>query len=161
MTTPRPDQRHAPGHAGTAGSRSGSGDLAASLGFPGSPATVQNIQTARQVNRGTGGSPWNLVTFPSPARLWAVVLTFAVRATGTPGSTACFAAVETNISGLTLAIVNLGLVNTGQVDSGQSEPPIPGIPVTQGDSVILDVNGGLGVTGADQVASAIVYYSTP
>lgn len=160
MTTPRPDQQHRSAR-GVAGARSGSGDVAAALGYPGSPSSVQNCQTARAINRGTGGSPWTLVTFPGAARVWTVVLTFAVRATGAPGSTAYFAAVETNISGLTLAIVNLGLVGTGQVDSGQSEPPIPGIPVTQGDSVILDVNGGVGVTGADQVASAIVYYSIP
>lgn len=163
MTTPRPDQSHAGHQSVSAGSRSGAGDIAGALGYPGSPAAVQNMQTAAALKRGVTGSPWVLITFTAPARIWTVVLSYAIRTDSAfaPGTAGVFAAVETLIGGLTLATVNLGLAAPSTQANGQSEPPIPGIPVTQGESVILDVNGGTDIPNLLQFAGAIIFYSIP
>lgn len=166
MTTPRPDQAHIFGGSGAGGSRSGSGDMAASLGYPGVPPAVINCKTFSALKRSEVGSPHTLGQFTAPGRIWTVVLSYAVRAqtgfAGGPGGTAAFfAAIETTLSGLSLATVNLGITTAGPIANGQSEPPIPGIPVVQGETIVLDVNSGASVTNALQFAGAIVYYSIP
>lgn len=163
MTTPRPDQAHIFGGSGAGGSRSGSGDAAAASQYPGVPPAVINCKTFSALKRSELGSPHVLGTFTAPGRIWTVVLSYAIRAgaTFTGQTVACFAAIETNLSGLSLATVNLGLAAPSSVANGQSEPPIPGIPVVTGETILLDVNSGTSVGSVLQFAGAIVYYSIP
>lgn len=163
MTSPRPDQHHRGSAGSLAGSRSGSGDLAAALGYPGSPAAVQNCQTFSTLRRGVSGSPFTLGTFSAAGRIWTVVLSFSARTDSAfaPGTAGVYASVLTNIGGLTLATVNLGISAPSQVANGQSEPPIPGIPVRLGESVLLDVNNAVTVPDLLLLTSAVVFYSIP
>jgi len=161
MTTPRPDQRHV-GHAGAAASRSGSGDLAGALGYPGTPPAVPNCVAAQALRRGVAGGG-NFFTFPQAARIWTVFLSYTVVSDTTyTAATPLFAAVvQLAAAPLPLAVVELSLAATSQHDSGTCPITYNGLPVLSGDSLNLTINGGLTVTGVRQEASAVVLYSIP
>lgn len=158
--TPRPDQRLIASPPYGLGSRSGAGDLAGALGYPGIPSAVVNCQSAQLLHQGTGVV--SFFTFTAPGRIWTVALSYVI--TSNPSfslaTAKTYAQVKTS-TGLTLAAIDLGVANSKQAANGQSEPPIPGLPVTQGTSLILDINGGTLITNLDQQASAIVLYSIP
>lgn len=160
MTTPRPDQRH--GAAPTAaGSRSGSGDMAAALGYPGSPPTALNCQSAQALRRGVGGAG-TFFSFGSAGRIWTVMLAYTVVSDATFTPTAKFAAtITTGLGALPLAVVELALGNVSHENSGVAVVQLPGLPLTGGDSLTLTINGGATVPGATQEASAVVLYSIP
>lgn len=161
MTTPRPDQRHTPGHAGAAGSRSGSGDAAASLGYPGVPPAVPNCQSAQALRRSILGAG-TFFTFPGPGRIWTVLLAYTVNSFGAFAAPVTFAAsITTNISALTLNVVELSLAALPAAAWDSKAVPYNGLPIVQGDSLVLNINGGVAVGGANQEASAVVLYSIP
>ena len=160
MTTPRPDQRHA-GHAGPGGSRAGSGDLAGALGYPGSPPAVPNCQSAQALRRTIAGSG-QFFQFTQPGRIWTVMLSYTVVASGTFTGPARFAAtIQTGLAQLPLAVVELSLATTTSQDSGVCPLAYNGLPVVGGDSLTLTINGGNTVAGVQQEASAVVLYSIP
>jgi len=160
MTTPRPDQRHG-AKLTAAGSRSGSGDMAAALGYPGSPAAVPNCQSAQALRRALGGAG-TFFTFPTAGRVWTVMLSYMVVSGSTFTSTAKFAAtITTGLGALPLAVVELGLGAANHEDSGSCVVQLNGLPLVGGDSLGLTINGGVSVAGADQEASAVVLYSIP
>jgi hypothetical protein len=161
MTTPRPDQRHGATVAGASGSRSGSGDLAGALGYPGSPPAVPNCQSAQALRRGIAGSG-QFFHFNQPGRIWTVFLSYTVVSRAGFAPPARFAAtIQTSLNVLTLAVVQLSLSTATDHDSDTCPLSYNGLPVTGGDSIFLTVNGGLVVAGVDQEASAVVLYSIP
>lgn len=161
MSTPRPDQHRGAQLGGTAGSRSGSGDTAAALGFPGSPPAVPNCKSAQALRRALGGAGL-FFTFPNAGRVWTVMLSYMVVSGSTFTPTAKFAAtISTTLGGLPLAVVELALGNVNHENSGTCVVPYNGLPIIQGDGLTLTINGGVTVAGADQEASAVVLYSIP
>lgn len=152
-----------PHPGGVAGSHSGAGDVAGALGFPGQPPAALNLQPAQALRRAPGGSGL-FFTFPAPSRIWVVILSYAVSSLGTYAAgtvTKLAAFVQTQIVAIPLAAVELSLSAPDQNEHDTSSPPLPGLPVQQGDSVILNINGGTVVAGVIQEASAVVLYSTP
>lgn len=161
MNTPRPDQRRAATVGGAAGSRSGSGDTAAALGFPGSPPAVPNCQSAQALRRSIAGSG-TFAVFPRPVRIWTVVLSYAIVSDNTYAPVGRFAAViQTTINALPLAVVQLSLGQTNHEASDTCAVPYAGLPIGAGDGLSLTINGGVVVAGVQQEASAVVLYSTP
>ena len=161
MTTPRPDQQHIPGPAVAGGSRSGAGDMAGALGYPGSPPAVPNCQSAQALRRALSGAG-TFFTFTAPARIWTVLLSYTVISGASFTPTAKFAAtITTGLAALPLAVVELGLGAANHEDSDTCPVSYNGLPLVAGDSLILTINGGVTVAGADQEASAVVLYSIP
>lgn len=159
--TPRPDQRHLASPGGTAGSRSGSGDTAAALGYPGVPPAVINCQSAQIVQQNVGQPVF--FTFTQPGRIWTVVLSYVITSNNSFGSPTArtFALIQTVVSGITLAVANIGIAGPSQHAEAICTPDVPGLPVIAGESLQLSVNGGSVVTNLDQQASALVLYSIP
>jgi hypothetical protein len=162
MISPRPDQHVSRGAPGGAGSRSGAGDLAGALGYPGIPSAAVNLQAAQALRRAPGGGGV-FFTFHAPARIWVATLAYTASSlssfSGAPVSLAAF--IQTVISGLPLAGVELSLSAPLQNENGNSSPPGPGLPVIQGESLTLNINGNSPVPGVIQEASAFVLYSIP
>jgi len=102
-------------------------------------------------------------TFPKAARIWTVTLSYVItsNASYSLATSRTYARIVTDPGLVTLAIVNLGIANQNQHSEGQSEPPLTGLPVTEGESLVLDVNGGTTVPQMNQQASAVVLYSIP
>lgn len=161
MTTPRPDQRHAPHTGGPGGSRSGSGDISAALSYPGVPPAVLNYQSAQALRKTIIGAG-TFFTFTTTARIWMVLLAYTVNSFGTFTAPQVFAAtVTTGLAPITLNVLELSLAANPDKAYDSKAVPYNGLPVIQGDSLILNINGGLVVTGANQEASAVVLFSTP
>ena len=161
MTTPRPDQRHGAHAAGPGGSRSGAGDTAGALGYPGVPPAVPNCNSAQALRRTISGSGI-FFTFPGAGRIWTVLLSYTVNSFGSFSPPGVFAAsILTGLGGLPLAVVELSLAALPDKDSGTCPVSYNGLPVRQGDSLALNINGGVVVPGANQEASAVVLYSIP
>jgi hypothetical protein len=121
---------------------------------------VPNCKAAVLIQQNVGQP--HFFTFPAAGRIWTVVLSYAITSNNSfsLATSRNFAAIQT-ASSLTLAIVQLGVAGADQAANGQSEPPLNGLPLTQGDSLILNVNGGVVVNNLDQQASAVVLYSIP
>jgi hypothetical protein len=161
VTSPRPDQRHAPGRGGLGGSRSGAGDTAGALGYPGISPAVPNCNAARALRRSVSGAGV-FFTFPAPGRIWTVLLSYTVVSGATFSGTAKFAAtIQTVLGSLPLAVVELSLAAPNQAGAGVCPVSYAGLPLVTGDSLTLTINGGTVVPGADQEASAVVLYSIP
>jgi hypothetical protein len=160
MTTPRPDQRHTAHAAGPGGSRSGAGDTAGALGYPGVPPAVPNCQAAQALRRSILGSG-AFFTFPGAGRIWTVILSYTVNSFGSFAPPAVFAATIQTSAGLPLAVVELSLAALPDKDSGGCAVSYNGLPVTGGNALTLTINGGVVVGGANQEASAVVLYSIP
>lgn len=160
-TSPRPDQRAVAGGASASGSRSGAGDVAGALGYPGVPAAVPNCQGATIFQQGVGVVP--MFTFPAAGRIWIVVLSYALTSNNSfsLATARTVAAVQTVTSGLTLAVVQLGVGNANQHSEGTCPIAFPGLPVVRGETVRLSVNNGTSVPQLDQQASATMLYSIP
>jgi hypothetical protein len=157
---PRPDQRQSAAMPGSPGSRSGAGDIAGALGYPGIPAAVPNQQQFRSRRQPAG--VYTLGTFTAPGRIWTVILSYFVSTDDTySGTTNTFAEVDTAISGISLGVVELGASDKDQGFAGQSNQGFGGMPVLQGESVILNVSGGATTPHLTQRASVIVLYSIP
>jgi hypothetical protein len=159
--SPRPDQRLVTAAAGGPGSRSGSGELAGALGFPGVPAAVPNLQGASIFQQGV--SITKMVTFPAAARIWAVLLSFSITSNNSfsLATVRTVAAVQTVTGGLTLAVVQLGVANNNQHAEGTSPMGYPGVPVVAGEIIRLNVSNNSVIPNCDQQASASVLYSVP
>lgn len=157
---PRPDQRRTPAPASAPGSRSGAGDIAGALGYPGVPAAVPNLLSQR-VRRVPTGS-YTLVTFTAPGRIWAVIMSYFILTDNSySGTSNTFAEVDTSISGLTGGVIDLGASAPDQGFGGQSNLWFGGVPVVQGETVTLNVNNSTVVPGIIQRCSAVVLYSIP
>lgn len=159
---PRPDQRI----TGTAGavagnSRSGSGELAGALGYPGVPPAVPNLLGATKLQQPV--SVTALFTFPQPGRIWQVVLSYAITSNNSFGlaTVRTVATVQTVTSGLTLAVVQLGVAGADQSAWGTCPVAFGGLPAVAGETVRLNVNNGLVIPQCDQQASASLLYSIP
>ena len=161
MTTPRPDQSHVAGFPGMAGSRSGSADLAAGLGYPGIPPAALNMLSDQKLRSGAGVTAFH--TFSAPARIWSVSLSYAILTDGTFPAGAVFvdSLVSTVLGGVALATVQLGLSVANQHAELQTDRVLPGLAVTKGESVQLAVNNGAVISGMFQRASALILYSVP
>jgi hypothetical protein len=161
MSTPRPDQRHAAHAAGPGGSRSGAGDTASALGYPGVPPAVPNCLSAQALRRTIAGAG-AFYTFLGAGRIWTVLLSYTVNSFGSFVPPAVFAAtIQTGLSSLPLAVVELSLAANPDKDAGTCPVSYNGLPVQRGDSLVLTINGGTVVSGANQEASAVVLYSIP
>jgi hypothetical protein len=161
MSTPRPDQQHGASVAGASGSRAFSGDVAAALGYPGSPAAVPNCLSAQALRRSLVGAG-QFFSFTHPGRIWTVLLSYMVVSDNTFTPVAKFAAtIQTTIGGLPLAVVELALGNINHENSGTCPVIYSGLPITGGDGLTLTINGGTTVPGVQQEASAVVLYSIP
>lgn len=160
MTTPRPDQQHGQNVAGASGSRSGSGDTAAALGYPGVPAATPNCKAAQAMQVNVGGSG-AFFTFTAPGRIWQVILTYVITSNNsfTLATSRTLATVTAGPN--PIAAVQLGVAGPNQADSATSSPAYNGLPVTAGTSLAVTVNGGTVVPNLDQQASAVVLYSVP
>lgn len=162
MTTPRPDQRALTAPHGGAGSLSGAGDLAGALGYPGVPAAVPNCKGASLFQRNVG--TWTIFTFPAAGRIWLVDMSYVITSNASFSQPTARTVAVVNFTvnaSLSLAPIQLGIAGPGQHDSGQKAIPLPGLPVVQGESLILVLNGGNPVTNLDQQASVSVLYSLP
>jgi hypothetical protein len=162
MTSPRPDQRVPAGAGVVPGSRSGSGELAGALGYPGVPSAVPNCLGAALFQQTAASTP-TIVTLPESGRIWLVDLSYVITSNNSfslaTSRTVC--AVQAAVSGLTLATIQLGVSGPNQHDSGQKATGFPGLPLVKGESLILNVNNGNVVTDLDQQASVSVLYSIP
>jgi hypothetical protein len=161
MSGPRPDQRHTPGRGGTGGSRSGAGDTAGALGYPGISAAVPNLLGASLFQQNV--SQPTIVTLPGAGRVWEVILSYAItsNASYAASTSRTVAAVSTGTAGLVLATIQLAVANPNQHDSASLAVAYPGLPLTGGDSLHLNVNNGTVITNLDQQASVSVLYSVP
>lgn len=159
--TPRVDQRLVTAAGAVPGSRSGSGELAGALGYPGVPPAVPNLLGATLLQRGV--SITSMFTFPQAGRIWQVVLSYAVtsNASFTLSTARTVATVQTVTSGLTLAVVQLGIANPNQHAEGTCPVAFGGLSVVPGETVRLNVNGGNTIAQMDQQASATMLYSIP
>lgn len=160
---PRPDQKATPGVPAAPGSRSGAGDVAGALLYPGVPAAVPNCKSAQILHQGVS-TPVPFFTFPAAGRIWAVSLSYVI--TSNPSFTLAtartYAVVTVSPASITLpGAIDLGVAGPKQVTNAQSQLSLPGLPVTAGQSLILSVNGGALVANLDQQASAVVLYSIP
>ena len=157
----RPDQRHPRGQPGQSGSRSGAGETATALGYPGVPAAVPNCQGANLLNQPP--STPTLITFTAAGRLWFFDLAFDVQSNTSYGTTTShlFAQLILSPTNVVIATVGLGVSGNQQLDSGGKASVMPGLPFTLGESVILSVNGGATVPNVAQHASCSVLYSYP
>jgi len=157
----RPDQRHPRSQPGLAGSRSGAGDTATALGYPGVPSAVPNCQGADLLDQPP--STPTLITFNAAGRLWFFDLTFDIQANSlyTSANSHVFARLILSPSGLVLATVGLGVSGPLQHDSGGKASVMPGLPFTNGESIILSVNSGAVIAQLGQHASCSVLYSYP
>ena len=161
MSTPRPDQQHGPSVAGASGSRAFSGDVAAALGYPGSPPAVPNCLSDQALRRSIVGAG-QFFSFLHPGRVWTVLLSYTVVSDSTFTPVARFAAtIQTTIGGLPLAVVELSLGNVNHEAFDVCPVSYNGLPVTGGDGLTLTINGGVTVAGVQQEASAVVLYSIP
>lgn len=160
MTTPRPDQQHGASVAGASGSRSGSGDVAAALGYPGVPPAIPNCQAAQQLQANAAGAGL-FFTFTAPGRIWQVLLAYTITSNNSFALATTRTVATITAGTLPLAVVQLGVAGPDQADSGVSEPSYGGLPVVAGTSLTLNINNGLIVANLDQQASAIVLYSIP
>lgn len=159
--TPRVDQRLVTGSGTAPGSRSGSGELAGALGYPGVPPAVPNLLGATQLQLGVQIK--TMFTFPQAGRIWAVVLSYAITSNGTFGlsTVRTVATVQTVTSGLTLAVVQLGVANPNQHAEGTCPMSFNGLSVVPGEAVRVNINGNVTVPQCDQQASATMLYSIP
>lgn len=157
----RPDQHHHPGQRGPAGSRSGAGDTAGALGYPGVPAAVPNCQGASLLQQNV--STPTVITFAQAGRLWFFDLSYTITSNNSfaISTVRTVATLSLSPSGLILATVQLGVADPNQADSGGKASVLPGLPLVGGESVILSVNGGNVITNLDQQASCSVLYSYP
>jgi hypothetical protein len=159
---PRPDQRVVTSPAGSPGSRSGSGELAGALGFPGVPGAVPNCQGASLFQQGTGSIP-PIVTFSGAGRIWMVTLAYVItsNASFTLSTVRTVAAVQTVVNPLVLVPIQLGVGNPNR-EAWQTVPVLfPGLPVVKGETLILNINNGVVVPQLDQQCSVSVLYSIP
>ena len=161
----RPDQRAIAGGGGVSGSRSGAGELAGALGYPGVPSAVPNCQGVslfqQNVSRPT------LYTFTGAGRIWLVILTYTITSNngfpvaGQQPTVRTVAALQATLNPLTLAAVQLGIAGPSQHAEGTVAVPYPGLPVVSGESLVLSV-GNVGVVPAvDQQATVSMLYSIP
>jgi len=159
---PRPDQRTVTVPAGLPGSRSGSGELAGALGYPGVPGAVPNLLGAALFQQGTSGIP-TIVTFTAPGRVWMVILSYVItsNATFSLSTVRTVAAVQTAVTPLVLATIELGVANPNREAWDSMATPYPGLPVQAGESLHLNLNNGVVIPQLDQQASVSVLYSIP
>jgi hypothetical protein len=159
---PRPDQRVVTASAGLPGSRSGSGELAGALGYPGVPAAVPNLLGASLFQQGTSGIP-TLITFTAAARIWSVTLSYVItsNATFSLSTVRTVAAVQATLNPLVLAVVQLGVANPNREAWGNGGGLYPGLPVQAGETLQLNINNGVVVPQLDQQCSVSVLYSIP
>lgn len=160
--SPRPDQRAIAGPGAASGSRSGTGDIAAALGYPGVPPAVPNCQGADLFQQGVVGAAL-LLLFPVPSRIWTLILTYVITTNGSfaTNTARTIAYVQTTKSNLVLASVQLGVGGPSQHDSGTCSVSFNGLPVVAAETVYLNVNGGNVISNLFQQATVSMLYSTP
>ena len=159
--TPRVDQRLVVPAGAVPGSRSGSGELAGALGYPGVPPAVPNLLGATKLQQGV--TVVSMFTFPQAGRIWQVILSYAVTSNSSFGlaTVRTVATVQTVTSALTLAVVQLGIANPNQHAEGTCPSAFSGLPVVPFETVRLNINNGTLVPQMDQQASASLLYSIP
>jgi hypothetical protein len=126
----------------------------------GVPPAVPNYQTGDAILQGPTGSPFTLFTMTADGRIWAALVTMSMGSTGGAGSNHGYARVYTS-GGKTLALVELCVVGNPDKDSGVVGIGFNGIPIVNGASVLLDVNGGATITGVTIRGSGLVGVSMP
>jgi hypothetical protein len=120
---------------------------------------VENLATYSQILQGpTTGKL--VVTLKDDSRLWLGTLSYDITSTGGTGSNHGYARIFTQ-SGLDLSIVEAGVADNPAQANGNQAPIYFGIELEAGDSISLDVNGGVTFNGCVQRASCTVLLSTP
>jgi hypothetical protein len=163
VSHPRPDQQHLHGLLSSPGSRSGAGETAGALGYPGVPPAVPNLLGATLFQQPV--STPTIVSVAGPGRIWAVLLSYAITSNASFAlSTVRTVASVQMMSGplnLTLAVVQLGVANPNQHAEGSMSVAYNGVPAITGTTLQLNVNNGAVITNLDQQASVSVLYSIP
>lgn len=121
---------------------------------------VPNVHSASAILKNPSSSPVTIHTFLVNSRIWSALVTSGVDTTAGTASTAAYALVKTS-GGVVLSIVELIVAGAVAYNSGTAVVQIPGIPILAGDSLILDINAGVGIGGGAMRASCTVLFSTP
>lgn len=119
---------------------------------------VPNMHSASLILQGP--SITTVHTFAAASRIWGATVTYAAAQSGGSGTTQLYALVRTG-GGIVLAVVEVTVAGPATNDSNTSTVSIPGIPVSSGDKIVLDVNNNGNLTGGVQRASCNVLYSVP
>ncbi len=128
----------------------------------GVPPGVPNVASAKHLFGNYTGSPYTLITFTAPTRIWAASLSFAVSTNNSfSGATTNIYAQLITLSGITLEIVELSITSMNQSADQHGDLPLNGLSFAAGDGVLLDVNNATGVTNAVMRSSGFILYSTP
>ena len=128
----------------------------------GVPPGVPGVQSASKLFGSQTGSPYTLFTFPGIGRVWGASLSFTIAANSSyAGATNNVYALLKTGSGVVLEIIELVVTNANQIDSDHGDIPLNGLIIASGDTLVLDVNNGVGVTNAVMRASGFVLYSVP
>ncbi len=149
-----------PAQDGTVAGLSSGGTIAQESQALGVPPAVPALQSAQRTRQ--GATQVTFKTFGGAGRLWGVSLSYALQTDGTgPGAaTQFFADIETG-SGTTLAVVELGVSAANQAVNGQDGGSFNGLPIANGDTLVLNVNNGNAVTHCFQRASCLALFSIP
>jgi hypothetical protein len=127
----------------------------------GVPPAVQNAAGYARVNADETGSPYTFHTFAAGSRLWGVHLSLAIyKNSAAVSPTQAYGTVKTG-SGLFLTVAEAAISGPNTSDSDNSDLTFPGIAIAAGDTLILDINGGVGVSNGGIRASCLVIASTP
>lgn len=129
------------------------------LGIPPAVPALQSAQRTRQ-----GVTQVSFKTFGSAGRIWRVRLASSVASDNTFTAATPPAQLIHDIetgSGTTLAICEMSISGPNQTVPDGDSGTFNGLPVAQGDTLVLNVNNGVTVSGVVQRASALVLYSIP
>lgn len=127
----------------------------------GVPPAVQNAAGYAKLNADHSASPYTFHTFAASSRLWGVHLTLALYKDSSAVSPAqAYGSVKTG-SGIFLTVAEAAISGPNTNDSDDCDLAFPGIAVAAGDTLILDVNGGTGISNGGIRASAVVIASMP
>lgn len=129
----------------------------------GVPPGVVDIVSYSKVNAPAASSPFTLNTFTANSRLWQVSLSLAA-ATDSSSYTSGLQRISAQVnlgSGTVLAVAELAISTQSQAVSDHCDFSFNGLPVSAGDTLVLNVNNGGTFTGATIVCSTIVLASTP
>jgi hypothetical protein len=120
---------------------------------------VSNVQSFSDVNVGPGSSPDDFHTFGADGRIWAAHLSFAMATNGSAATSTfqAYSALSLN-AGKRLLVIELNLGGPDSEDSGNADLSIPGMEVSAGDFLRLDINGGtsLGSDGTMRASVAVL-----
>lgn len=150
----------APAQNSTVSGLASGGTIAQEAQQRGIPPAVPSLSSAQRTRQGVSQVAFK--TFGGAGRIWRVRLASSVASDNTfSGAPAqLIHDIETG-SGTTLAVAELSISGPLQSVPGGDSDLFNGLPIANGDTLILNVNNGVSVSGVTQRASALVLYSIP